>query len=304
MTSPRRKLNSRQIEVFRAVMVTGSLTGASRELQVAQPSLSRMMRRIEDLVGFALFTRVKGRLLPTIEARRLFTSIEHIQAQIESLDNIIEQIGTGGAGVFRVGASPSLARRLIPDLLAGLRTRFADLRLQLDVVPLAGIVDYLALGVGECFVSMTPIHHPVIVCAAVGPGRLVALLPPSHRLTACRTLTAADLVGESLIMCETGSPHEQLVQYLFAEVHARPTSSVIARFAELAIGLTAAGLGVAVVDEFTALNAGSAEIEVRPIEGEARFHVHLSRSSVQPKSRFAAAFETELRRRLAHAMRA
>lgn len=298
MIGSRRSLNSRQIEVFRAVMITGSLTAASRELRVAQPSLSRLIRRVEDIAGFPLFLRSKGRLLPTPEARRLFASVEHIQAQIDGLAGVIGQIANGGSGLFRVGASPSLARRLIPDALAELRGTYADLRLQLDVVPLAGIVDYLALGMGECFVSMTPILNPAVSCVAVGLGRLAALLPRSHPLASRASLSASDLAGHPLVMCEAGSPHDLLVQALFAEIGAVPTSSTTVRFAELAIGMVAAGLGLAVVDEFTAMGAECDEVAVRPVRSETRLEVHLSRGRAQPASRFAASFETALRRRL------
>src|SRR3712207_2008590 len=71
-----RRLSARQIEVFRAVMVAGSLSGAAQQLNVSQPSLTRLVRRIEDQVGFALFDRVKGRLLPTAEARMVFAKLQ------------------------------------------------------------------------------------------------------------------------------------------------------------------------------------------------------------------------------------
>ncbi len=81
---------------------------------------------------------------------------------------------------------------------------------------------------------------------------------------------------------------------LFAEIGAAPRIGVTTRFAETAIGLTEAGLGVAVVDEFTAMGAASPRTAVRPLDAAPRFHVHLNRGSGAARSRFAATFEAEL----------
>ncbi|WP_160018317.1 LysR family transcriptional regulator, partial [Raoultella sp. 18093] len=65
-------MNLRQIEAFRAVMVTGSVSGAARLLHVSVPPISRLLSHTESRLGFALFERIKGRLHPTAEARRLY----------------------------------------------------------------------------------------------------------------------------------------------------------------------------------------------------------------------------------------
>lgn len=62
-------LNLRQIEVFRAVMITGSINGAAQLLYVSQPAVSRMLSHTEARIGFQLFERVKGWLYPSPEAR-------------------------------------------------------------------------------------------------------------------------------------------------------------------------------------------------------------------------------------------
>ena len=62
-------LSLRQIEVFRAIMMAGSISGAGRMLHVSQPAVSRVLALTETRLGYPLFERAKGRLLPTPEAR-------------------------------------------------------------------------------------------------------------------------------------------------------------------------------------------------------------------------------------------
>ncbi|MBC7077924.1 MAG: LysR family transcriptional regulator, partial [Synergistales bacterium] len=69
-------MNLRQIEIFRAVMITGSISGASKLLFVSQPAVSRLLSHTELRMGLKLFERVKGRLYSTPEARSLFKEVE------------------------------------------------------------------------------------------------------------------------------------------------------------------------------------------------------------------------------------
>ncbi len=69
-------IQHRHIEVFRAVMAAGSLTAAAGLLHTSQPTLSRDLARLEQLLGYALFERERGRLKPTARARALFDEVE------------------------------------------------------------------------------------------------------------------------------------------------------------------------------------------------------------------------------------
>ena len=55
-------MNLRHIEVFHAVYVNGSVSAAARMLNVSQPSVSKVLRHAESLLGFELFQRAAGRL--------------------------------------------------------------------------------------------------------------------------------------------------------------------------------------------------------------------------------------------------
>src|SRR3954451_5356982 len=89
-------MNLRQIEVFHAVYVSGSVTAAARALHVSQPSVSKTLRHTEDGLGFALFRRLKGRLLPTEEARVLFREVDEVYGRLGSLRVTARNLRSGG----------------------------------------------------------------------------------------------------------------------------------------------------------------------------------------------------------------
>ena len=90
-------MNLRQIEMFRAIMVTGSISGAARLLSVSQPAISRLLAYTEDRLGIALFERVKGRVQPTPEARQLFVGVDQVHQEVTRVNELAEELRRGSA---------------------------------------------------------------------------------------------------------------------------------------------------------------------------------------------------------------
>ena len=74
----------RQIEVFRAVMLTGTVSEAARLLHVSQPVVTRVLQHAEASLGFRLFDRQRGRLQPTPEAQALYGRSEEHTSELQS----------------------------------------------------------------------------------------------------------------------------------------------------------------------------------------------------------------------------
>ncbi len=100
-------LTFRQIEVFTAVMRAGSLIGAARDLRISQPTVTRMILRIEDQLGMTLFDRVKGRILPTPEATRFLAEVDRA---FEQMRGAIDRAALASAPAVRCsGLAPRQA---------------------------------------------------------------------------------------------------------------------------------------------------------------------------------------------------
>jgi DNA-binding transcriptional LysR family regulator len=139
-------LNLRQIEAFRAIMIAGSMTGAASHLRISQPALSRMLRRIEDVLRTPLFERGTGRLVATREAHDIFAEIQKVYAQMEGLSGAVMRIVQGQTGTFHCGASPGLGRRIVPRALARVHAAYPALELKLDILSLAQVNDLKEIG--------------------------------------------------------------------------------------------------------------------------------------------------------------
>jgi DNA-binding transcriptional LysR family regulator len=290
-------LNFRQIEVFRAIMLTRTMSAAAQMLRASQPGLSRMIKHLEGRLGFLLFDRVHGRLVPTAEANALFLEIEHIHHSIENLEHIVERLGAGENVVFRLGASPSLGRGFAPELLRSLQDAHPRLIIQFDVLSVEQMTDYLIVGRSEYALTVYAIDHPNLISTRIGATPLVAVLPATHPLTDKTALAVRELAGERLISFSPDTPHGHAIAEMSERAGIELNVSTRVRFAETACAFVARGLGVSIVDEQTARDCGFAGVVRVPLKDASAMPVFLHRNRRAPRSKVSATFEKLCRQR-------
>lgn len=108
----------RQMEVFRAVMITGSMSGAGRVLNITQPAVSRIVSYTEQSLGLRLFERIGTRLAPTTEASILMAAVETLYENALQVDDLARDLARRPGGTLTIAASPSLALHVIPTVIA------------------------------------------------------------------------------------------------------------------------------------------------------------------------------------------
>ncbi|WP_234494142.1 LysR family transcriptional regulator [Vibrio maritimus] len=116
-------MNLRQLEVFYAIMQAGTVSGAAKNLHVSQPNITRVLAHTEQQLGFSLFERVKGRLVPTQEAHRLLPDVEKIYRQLGEFQTLTEKVRSGHQHI-RVGAPPILASKLLPPIVTKVNQQY------------------------------------------------------------------------------------------------------------------------------------------------------------------------------------
>lgn len=292
-------LTLRQIEVFRAVMRARTMVGAARDLGIAQPTVTKMIRRIEDVCAFALFERHGGRLTPTAEAHRLLGEVERAFDQLEGALARALKLARADTGSFRLGGSPSVGRVLIIRAAARLLADHAGLSLHVDILSVSQVMDYLLSGQGESAVTLFPILHADIRSVSVGCAPAVAVCPRDWPLASQAQLAPAALADVPLIVFEPQSVHGRIVDAVLRDGGVVPGRTHVARFAETAIGFAEAGLGLAIVDRFSALAADRGRVAVLPLDHPASYEVYLHRHAERARSRLLQRFESALRAEIA-----
>jgi len=288
-------LSFRQIEVFRAVMIAKTVSGAARLLNVSQPGLSRMLKYTDDKLGFELFDRTSGRLVPTKEAIELFRDVELIYKRIEGLEFKIKKLEKGEDVVFKIGSSPSLGRYVIPNVLGKLNDKFSNLIIQYDILSVQQMPDYLIQEKGEYVVGVFPINHPNIISTKFGSEPLVCVLPADHDLAGEDVISLASMEGYPLISFRADTPHGSLIASAYKEAKIERNVTTYVRFAETACSLVKNGLGIAIIDGFTAMGETGDGLIIKKVEPSRNINIYAHRSKFGSRSKFAKIFETELR---------
>ncbi len=280
-------LTLRQIEVIRAIMMAGTVKGAADLLGVSAPGVSRAMKHTEAQLGVRLFSRRHGRFTPTDEARGIFGQINEVFSKVENLQFSIEALKRGESGIFSFASVPSIAQHIMPRAVERLRHRFPALRMNINILKIEETADYLLLKKGEVVAMSYKIDHPGLISYPLAAGRLVAVLPEGHPLARGEEVSLARLVEEPLIGIDPNDPYGRILASPFLDNGLPFELSIQARFSHTVVSLVAAGLGVAVVDEFSVATPAIPRVAVRRIAEKTAFTAYCVVNAETPRSIFA-----------------
>lgn len=285
----------RQIEVVRAVMVTGTIAGAAKLLNVSAPGISRLMKYTEDTLGFRLFIRRHGRYDPAPEARDVFDLIDTVYKKVGDLQVAIGRMKRGEARELGLGSVPSIANVMVPLAIERLRRRYPELRIDINILKVEDAVDYLLLGKGEVVAMSYRFDHPIVAFAPLARGRLLCIVPQGHALAGAASLSAAEIVRHPLVGIDPNDPYGAIMARIFARHGLDYDVTIRARFGSTVCSLVAAGLGIAVIDQFTVAHGRMQGIRCVEIDEDTGFDTFAAHRSDAPLSTYAESFVALLR---------
>lgn len=276
-------------------MLSGSISKAAELLHVSQPAISRLLSHTESRIGFVLFERIKGRLCPTPEARRLYVEVENVYQGVQRVHDLVVDLADKRHGSLHIAASHGLGQTLIPRAVALFRQRLPGVKVFVRTLIAAELVDALVTQQAEVGVSIVPLSHPSLHSEALFSNHLVAVLPAAHPLADKEQLHTDDLQNEDLIGFGPDTPYGRLVQKLFDNKPGLPRLAVEVRLTHNACAMVQAGVGIAIVDELAVMGRVWPDVVVRPILPTTKMAPHLLYSNVAPVSLLAKDFRDILR---------
>jgi len=288
-------LNLRQIEVFRAVMITGSISGASQLLFVSQPAVSRLLSHTESRVGFALFERIKGRLYATPEAKKLFREIESVYAGVQRVNELADELREHREGILNLVSSPSVGQMVMPQAVARFRETHPGVKVTFQYLAYAPLLERVLNQQADLGVTILPVEHPNLEASQLGSARLVCICPYDHPLARLATLSVADLMPWPLVSYDRATPFGRMVAELFESAEETARIAVEVGSPQNACSMVQAGAGIALVDEFSVRSWPSSRLVVRPVHGTPTLHAHLLHLRFEPMSQIAQSFVEVLR---------
>jgi len=282
--------NLRQIEVFRAVMITGSIRGAAQLLFVSEPAVSRLLSHTETRIGFPLFERIRGRLHATPEAKKLLHEVEQVYAGVKRVNELAREIREHQEGILNLVGSPSVGQMIIPRAIAEYRHDQPQVKVTFHYLAQSPLLERLLSRQADLAVTILPVDHPNLEMEQIGSGRLVCICPNNHPLARTASLSVIDLAPFPLISYDPTSPFGTMVSELFEASGETARAAIEVGSPQNACALVQAGAGIALVDEFSAHSWGARKFVVRRVASAPILKVSLVRLRTEPTSQLAQAF--------------
>lgn len=238
-----------QLRYVCAIVDTGSFSRAAERCQVAQPSLSQQVLKLEEDLGARLFDRL-GRSIRLTEAGRTF--LPHARSvlhQIEAARSSVADHNADGRGSVSVGVIPTVAPYLMPRYTANFAKQYPEAKLRIVEETTPVLIEALRDLSIDLAILALPLRHKDLESFPLRTEPLFAALPKDHPRAGVNLLDLKDLRGETFVMLRDGHCFRDLS--IAACSHARVTPRIAFesdQFSSL-FGMVAAGVGVSLVPE-------------------------------------------------------
>ena len=262
-------MHLRHIELFHAVLTTGSITGAAKLLKISQPAASKALQYAEDRLGFALFSRVRGRLQATPQALLLRDRIEKIIQEVHDLERLTKNMSDPGNCPLRVACTPTLALTVLANAIALLRKALPDVVAELSTQHSAAMCESLTLRDTDIGLTLQDTgHHQNLRQRVLCRGQVMVIAPPGwwHAADLAQPLPIGELANQPMIGINVRDALGSMFQRHLAEVDPAPRIAVSVQTYQLAHSLVAKGEGLALVDPFTARCGGMNSVQMRSLK--------------------------------------
>ncbi|HBG99642.1 MAG TPA: LysR family transcriptional regulator [Rhodobacteraceae bacterium] len=280
----------KRLEVFEAIMRSGTVSAAARELGLTQSAVSRILARFEADLGFPLFRRAQGRLVPTARAHAVLVQVREVLAAVSGLRGLRSGDAARQRDALRFVTVPTLADTIMPTVLRSYGAAHPGARFAFDVRTTDAAVDTMLRREADFAVVALPVAHPTLRVTPLYRATSCCVLPRDHPLAAQAVISAADLRDVDLIVLGRRQPTRQLIEEAFNRAGVVPRVRVETSTVGTACRCVAAGLGVTVVNGLMAGYAADATLTIRPFEPRIHHTLALIEPAGSPRASEVAGF--------------
>lgn len=280
------RLSHRQIEAFRAIIESGSVTAAADLLFLTQPSVSRLLADLEAELGFALFARIGRSLVPTPEAEALYEEVRRSFVGMQEITRVAGDIRQFRSGSLKIAAMPALGLQFLPAAVAGFIRDRPGLAVSLRVRSSHAVIQHLASQQFDMGFSALDTDLPSVRREPLGTMPMLAVLPPAHALCGKPVLEPGDFHQQPFIALGSEISTRSDTDRFLAAHRVRPRVVAEAQLSFAICAMVAAGAGISIVEPVTALHcAGLGMVRIRPTAPEQLFTYDILTPALRPPSR-------------------
>lgn len=250
------KVELQQLRYFAAVAERRHFTRAARELGIAQPSVSKQIRLLEEELGATLFHRTRGGADLTPAGEAFLPWARQILTDLDAALDEAREIGGLRRGRMNVGATPSISTAIVPQALARFHAAYPGIELRLREAGSRELVRQLDEGELDVALVILPVTRRSLETAPLLREELVVAMGRDHPLAERKRLTLADLRDVPMVMFREGYDLRATTLDACAEAGFEPRYAIEGGEMDGVLRLTEAGMGVSIVPSMVVARGG------------------------------------------------
>lgn len=258
-------LSLRQLRAFLLVAQEGSMTRAAARMHLTISALSMLVRTLEEELGMRLFERTTRRIVLTEAGQQFMPTVRDVFLALDTGLQTLQESKRQRSERLSLATSPLLAASLVPAVIAQFRAQFPNVTVTLVDAPVDQVVAQVREGKADMGICTADLASKDLVSQVLYEDTLVLACSPDHPLAQRREALWADLTDQSLILLTPGSGLRRLTDQTLGKLTLQLQPAFEVANIQTAVGLVAAGLGVAVLPAYSVARVDGARVVAVPL---------------------------------------
>jgi DNA-binding transcriptional LysR family regulator len=241
----------RLLPIFVTVAETEQVTVAAAILRMPQPTVSRALAVLGDLLGSPVVEREGRGIVLTPAGREL---LPYARSAVDSIITGVAAVARDdviGHGEVTIAFQTVLGEAVVPALIRRFRERYPNVRYAITQGSRQRCLDSLERGETSIALVSSPPTSPDLQVIPLYSEPMVLVTSPGHRLAGVGRVSVVDIADEDLIALKTGYGLRDLLEELFVDSSLTPRIAFEAEDSHTARGLASAGLGVTILPSYS-----------------------------------------------------
>jgi DNA-binding transcriptional LysR family regulator len=288
------RFSFRQVEIFWAIMTTGSVTKAAALLKTSQPTVSREIARFEHVLGLKLFERTQARLQPTAQGLSLFEEVKTSYYGLERIHNAAQSIKNFQTSLS-IACLPAFSQSLLPYVCGRFINAYPDVNINITPQESPLLEEWMTAQRHDFGLTENSETPAGTRCENVFTGDEVCVLPPNHPLCSKKVITPQDLAGINMVSLSGQDPYRIILDKILTDAQVKCRTVIETHSAAAICFFVQQNVGVGIINPLTALSFADQTVCMRRFSVSIPFSINLITPLYRPQTSVATTFINELK---------
>lgn len=259
-----RHLTFRLLQVYIAVIRTGSISQAAGQLHLTQPTVSQQIKRLAEAVGEELLETREGQYQPTYVGRELYHAALDALGRFDDFNSFLSEAAQGNKGHFGLGVVTT-AQYVLPLLLSPYTQKYPGVDVTFNIGNRSSVLQRFQNQLDDLYLFSHPPTGDHVVSGRFLRNPLVLIAPLNHWAAKKKSLKFSELINERFLMREPGSATRMMFENWLRDQNYQLHNTLQIESNEVIRMSVETGLGLAVLSEHTLAQA-NAKVALLPVK--------------------------------------